>query len=142
MWGAGLFPQELAPDVGHSVLLQGHGRISALLRAVMHKAVFADVEITGAGAASPLVWTPQRDIVLERIDASEAALLQRFHGVVYGALFVIERLQLAVAIMNDANGRAEAKFERALADRQRILGILDSPAHDRVDVHMKIGMLG
>ena len=51
-----------------------NARIAALLRAPVHQAVLADVEIARAGAAPPVVRLALGDIVLETVDAREAAL--------------------------------------------------------------------
>ncbi len=62
----------------------------------MHQAVLADVEITGPGAASPLVGTSERDVVLEGVHARKAALLQLLHLVVDAPFLISQRLHLAV----------------------------------------------
>src|SRR5437660_11770125 len=105
--GAGLLCQIFAADVFDGVLLQRDPRIAALLRAVVHQPVLANVEITRARAAAPLVRLAQGDVVLERIDASEAAPFEVLHLMIDAALFVSERLQLAVSIVNDSDGGAE-----------------------------------
>src|SRR5579883_3122934 len=64
----------------------------------------ADVEIARPGAAPPLVGTPLRDVVLERIDAREAALLQRLHLLIHRALLRVQRLQLPAAVVDDPDG--------------------------------------
>src|ERR1700758_1803207 len=103
--------QVFPPDIRDRVLLQRHAWIAALLRAVVHQPVFADVEVAGPGAAAPLVWSSLCNIVLERIDAREAALLHCLHGMVHRALFLIERLKLSIAVMNDPDGRTEPEFQ-------------------------------
>ena len=90
---AAFFGKKFAADVVASVICQRNTGIAALLRAVVDKAVLADVEIARAGAAPPVVRLGLRNIVLEGVDAGEAALLHRFHFVVYGALL---RLTAAV----------------------------------------------
>src|SRR5438309_4700899 len=108
----------------------------------MHEPFFADVKIASAGAAAPIIGLALGNIVLKRVNAGEAALFERLHFVIDAALFVIQRLQLAAAIVNNSNGGSEAEFNRALADRQRVLGMRNSASHDRVDIHVKIGVLG
>ena len=119
--GAALGGAVFAADVVDGVLAERLAGVAALLRAVVHQAVFADVEVAGAGAAAPVVLLAVRDVVLEIIQARVAALLHRLHGGVDFALLVAERLQLAVAVVDDPDGRGEAELERALADRQRVL---------------------
>src|SRR5882724_6746248 len=48
-WSAGLLGHKLPTNIVHRVILQRLARITALLRAIMHQAVFADVEISSAG---------------------------------------------------------------------------------------------
>src|SRR5438094_1566205 len=62
---AAFFGEIFAPDIGDRVLFQRNAGIAALLRAVMHQAVLADVQIACAGAAPPLVRTSLGNVVLE-----------------------------------------------------------------------------
>src|SRR2546430_16472867 len=62
---AGFFCEVLATDICNRVLLQRNRGIAALLRAIVHQSVFANIQISGAGPAPPLVWTPQRNVVLK-----------------------------------------------------------------------------
>src|SRR5215472_5625578 len=119
MRGTQFLCHELAPYVGQRVLLEGNRRIAALLRAIMHEPVLTDVQITGSRTATPLVRTSLCDIVLKAIDTREAALLKRLHRVVDRARFFVERLQLSIAIVNDANGRAEAQLGGPPSNGQR-----------------------
>jgi hypothetical protein len=64
---AAFFRDELAADIVLRILRQWFGGIAALLRAVVDEAVFANVEVAGAGAALPLVLDPLGDVVLELI---------------------------------------------------------------------------
>ena len=65
----------------------------------MYQAVFANVEVARAGPAAPLVGTALGNIVLEAVDAGEAALLHRLHFVVHPTLIIIQRLQLPRPVM-------------------------------------------
>ncbi len=121
------FRHILSPDVVERILLQRGAGISALLRAIMHQPVLADIEITRAGAAAPLVGTSLRNIVLKGVDAGEATLLHRLHLVVDALLFVGERLQLAAAVMDDADGRSESQAQRAFADVSASCGLQTPP---------------
>src|SRR5271170_1651295 len=96
---AGFFCHELAAEIVAAVGCERNSGIAALLRAVVHQSVFADVEIARSGAAAPLVRQTLRDVVLEGVNSGKAALLPRLHLVVDAALFVVERLHLAAAIV-------------------------------------------
>src|SRR2546427_13004852 len=69
---AGLLREELAANVLHRIARQRLGRITALLRAVVHQAVFANVKISRAGAASPPIFFFVGDVVLEEIELAVA----------------------------------------------------------------------
>src|ERR1035437_3409570 len=103
MGRARLLRVELAAQIGNRVFLQRNARIAALLRAVMHQAVFADVEIACSGAAAPLIGAAERDVVLKGIDASEAAFFQSLHLVVHTPFFVVQGLHLPRAVVNDSD---------------------------------------
>src|ERR1700683_2723150 len=98
----------------------------------MHQSVFANIEVARPRAAPPFVRQALRDVVLESVDARKAALLPRFHLVINAPLFLAQRLHLPAAVVNDADGRTESQRNSALANRQRVLWITDSTAHDRV----------
>src|SRR5437763_14199890 len=55
----------LAVEVGLRVVGERDAGRAALLRAVMHEAVFADVEIARARAATPVVRSPLREVLLK-----------------------------------------------------------------------------
>src|SRR5581483_3450427 len=92
MRSAALFGAILAADIVDCVFFKRNTRITALLRTIVHQAVFADIQITRSGAAAPLVRTPLRDVVLKPVDAGEASLFQALHRVVNLALVLIEGL--------------------------------------------------
>src|SRR5580692_286528 len=108
----------------------------------MHQPVFANVEVTGASTASPRIGQALSDVVLEGIDAGEAALLPRLHFVVDTALFAAQRLQLATAVMDDSDSGTETEFDGAFADGECILRIRNATAHHGIDIHVKFGVLG
>src|ERR1700728_1564610 len=139
---AAFFGEVFATHVVARVSRQRYAGIATLLRTVVHQPVLADVEITCSGAAAPVVGKTLRNIVLEGVDAGEAALLPRFHLVVDAALFVIQRLYLTAAVVNDSDGRAETQFHGALSDRERVLWIRNGSAYNRIDVHMKVRVFG
>src|SRR5258708_6829494 len=114
-------------------------RASTLFRTTLRK----ESPTTGAaGPAAPVVGLSLRNVVLKSVDARKAAFFQRLHLVVDAALFIPQRLQLSAAVVNDSDGRSETKFDGALADRERILRMRNAAAHHRVDVHVKVGVLG
>ena len=58
-----------------------------------------------------------------------------------GLLALSERLQLAVVIVQNPDRRGEAQLDRAMCDGQGVLGVGNAAAEDRIDVHLKFGML-
>src|SRR4051812_2782048 len=101
--GAGFLCDVFAADIGSGVAFQRSPRVTALLGAVMHQAVFANVEIARACAASPLIWTTLSDVVLESIDAGEAALFHGLNFVVNATFFFSQWLYLSAAVVDDAD---------------------------------------
>src|ERR1700743_291940 len=73
---AGLRGKELPLHVLGSVFAQRNARKTALLRAVMHEAVFADVEVARTRPAAPVVRQALRNRLLKLIEARVAAPLQ------------------------------------------------------------------
>ena len=49
----------------------------------------------------------------------------------------IQRLQLAIVVVNDPHRAGESQLHRAMRNGQRILGILHPAAQHRIDVHLK-----
>src|SRR6185369_4547395 len=103
MWGARFFRDVFTADVGGCVVFQRNSWVAALLRTVVNQAVLADIEVTRAGAASPLIRAPLRDVVLESVDAGETALFHGFDFLVNLLLFVVEWFQLAAAVVNNSD---------------------------------------
>jgi len=128
----------IAPLIG--VIGQGNARIAALLRAVMHEAILADVEVARAGAASPFVFQALSNVVLELIHAREGALAER-HNLFKNFPFALaQRLKLAVAVVQNANCGRESELDRAVRHFQGILRAVNSAAEDGIDVYVKLGM--
>src|SRR5580704_18308595 len=107
---------ELAAYIRNCVFLQRNPRIAALLRAVMHQAILANVEIARSSATAPLIGKAQRDVVLEGIYTGKAAFLQPLHFVVNALLVVVQRLHLPRAVVDDPHGRTESQFQGTLPD--------------------------
>src|SRR5271157_5890483 len=101
---ARLLRLELAAQIGKRISLQRNARVPALLRAVMHQPVLANIEVARPGPAAPLVRAAQRDVVLKRIHPRKAAFLQSLHLVVHAPFFVVQGLQLPRVVVNDADG--------------------------------------
>src|SRR5271169_5690655 len=100
---AGLFGEEFALEVGLGVLGQWHAGEAALLRAVVHQAVLADVEVARSGTAAPVVGLSVSDGFLELVEAGIIALLPVAHLEVNATFFVLERLELAVPVVDDSD---------------------------------------
>src|SRR5689334_11676789 len=73
---AGLLCQELALYIGGGVLRQRSRGEAALLAAVVHQTVFADVEIASTGAAAPVVGLAVRNRFLKVVEARVAPARQ------------------------------------------------------------------
>jgi hypothetical protein len=65
----GFLREVFALHVGWTVFFQWNARISPLLGAVVHQAVLADVQVSGAGSAPPIVGLSSRQIFLKPVDS-------------------------------------------------------------------------
>src|SRR5215471_16433958 len=120
MRSAGLLGQKFAFQVSFGVTGQWHAGKSPLLRAVVYEAVFTDVEIARASAATPVIGLGIGNGFLKLIELRIIFLLPAAHLIPHAALFAAQRLQLAVAVVNNTNRRSKAQSNGASADRQRI----------------------
>ena len=76
---AALLRQKLPLQIRLRVLRQRHPRIPALLRAVMHQPVLADVQEPRPRAAPPVIRLAVRNVLLEVIEPRIILLLPRAH---------------------------------------------------------------
>ena len=138
---AGLCRQKLALDVCGGVVGQWHAGVAALLAAIVHQAVFADVEVARAGAAAPVIGQAFDDGFLEVIELRVVGLFAVLHGEIDLRVGFSKGLELAVAVMDDADGGFEAELQGALADDEGVVGVLEAAADDGVDVDVELGVL-
>src|SRR5690349_2443498 len=120
-WSAALLRQELALHVLGRVLRQRNAGMAALLAAVVHQPILADVQVPTASTAAPVIGLAVRNGFLKMIEPAVAAPRHGTYGVPYLALSIAQRLQLSRAVVNDADGRAEAHRKRPLADDARVI---------------------
>ena len=71
---AGFLGMVLVGKVVGRVFLEGDGRKAALLRAIVHQPIFANVEVSATGAASPIVRDALRNVFLKLVEARVRAL--------------------------------------------------------------------
>ena len=140
--GAAFGGEEFALDVVGGVVGQRDAGVAALLAAVVHQAVFADVEIAGAGAATPVIRSALGNGGLKVVEARVVDLLPPAHFFVDFSLVGLEGLELAVAVVNDADGGGKTELNGAAADDERFLGVADAAADDGVDVDVELGVIG
>src|SRR6185369_14567004 len=139
--GAGLFGEVFATDIIARIVVERFGRIASLLRAIMHQPLLADIHVARARAALPIVGLAQRDGVLEITEPGEAAILHGLHLVIHATLAIAQRTKLAVAIVDDSHGGLEPEFHRTPAYHQRVFGIVNPAADNRVDVYAEQSVL-
>src|SRR6185369_15157600 len=109
MWRAGFLCGVFTLDICEGVLLERDAGIAALLRAIVHKTVFANVEIAGAGAASPIVRYSARQVFLEPVEAAVAGFSVRLDFAIDLFFAAIQRFQRAVAVVNDSKRACKTK---------------------------------
>src|SRR5262245_66281864 len=141
---APLGTHELAADVVESVLFERRPGCASLLRTPVHQTVLADVQVAAARPAVPVVWPAFDEILLKPAYAGVQVLedlLSRADEprdvVEHGAFSRTERLQQAVAVVNDPERRREAQLARAQVDVPRVLRIFHAAADDRIDVDVE-----
>src|SRR5258707_7599274 len=78
-WRTPLFGFVLAPEIFHRVLFERCAGIATLLRAPVHQAVFADVEIARAGATAPFVRLAFGDAVLKPVEPRVILVAEFLH---------------------------------------------------------------
>ena len=142
MRGAGFLCGVLTLDIGECIFLEGNAGIAALLRAIVHKTVFANVEIAGTCAASPLVGYSAREVFLKPIKAAVAGFAVCLDFAIDLFFAAIERLHRAVAVVNDSQRACKTKLERAMGNGQCVFWIFDSAADHRIDVHGELCVFG
>src|SRR5580698_3678847 len=80
-----------APDNHARVLIEGLSGIAALLGAIMHQAILADVHIACPGAATPLIRKSLSNRLLKEIQAREVPIFHRLHLMVDFTLALSQR---------------------------------------------------
>src|SRR5581483_9307444 len=127
---------ELAAQVLTGVVQERNARVAALLGAVMNEAVFADVQVASAGAASPVVGPAAGDVFLEAVEAGVGALAHA-HDIDEQALLPLaERLKLAAVRVQDTHRTREAELDGAPGHHQRVIRIAHRAAQNGVDVYL------
>ena len=87
--------EELALDVIGSVVGKRNAWVAALLAAVVHQAVLADVQVTRAGAAAPIVGFPLGNGGLKVVESRIVDLFPPAHFFVHDLFVGLEGLELA-----------------------------------------------
>ena len=132
-----------AADVLDGVRLKRNPGRSALLRAVVDESVLAhNIDIAGAGPAIPLVRPSRDEVVLEERHAAVSALGEGLHLLVDTPLGPVQRLELAVSVVDDADRGGEAQFEGPERHGVGVAGVGNARADHGVDVHVEVGVLG
>jgi hypothetical protein len=134
--------QEFALNVNRGVVGKRDARITPLLAAIVHQAVLANVEVTGARPATPVVGAALGDGGLEVVETGVVNFLPPAHLFVDFRFVGLEWLELTVTVMDDADGRGKAELDGAPADDERFLGIADAAADNGVDVDVELRIVG
>src|SRR6266568_1185008 len=140
-WRAKFSRKKLAPPHLRRVLLQRDPRITPLLRAPVHQAVLANVQIPRARPAPPVILPPARHVMLKLVEPRERPLAQRHDLFEDLDLSRPQRFQLPVVVVNDPDRARQPQFHRAVRDAQRVLRILHAASQHGIDVHLEIRVL-
>src|SRR5438132_1602827 len=96
----------------------------------MHQPVLADVHIPGTGAASPFARTPFRNRILKLIVyPRDVTFLAAAHRLIDGPFPLTERLQLAIAIVDNPQSGRESQLDCPLTYHQGILWVANAAAN-------------
>ncbi len=117
-----------AADIRERILGNGNPRVSPLLRAIVHQPVLADVEISCASPALPVVRYAIGNLVLELVQPRVALLRQMPNPVEDIPFQLAEWLELTTTVMDDTDGRTEPKFVSPRGNDKGVFGILDRRA--------------
>ena len=132
----------LAPQILRTVTLERCGGAAPLLRAPVNEPVLADIEIAGAGGAMPVVGSAYREILLKPVVVCkiEGGLSDRNHLLQHPALMIVERQQLAAAVVDDPGGRGKAELAGSPRHGDGIIGMPDARADHRIDSDVEFGI--
>ncbi len=117
---AAFFSQEFALNICRGVLRERDAGVATLLRAIVHQAKLANVEISSARSTPPIVGLTVGYCFLKMIEARVTAARQLAYAIPDRALRFAQRLQLATAIVNNSDRRRKSQGQGPLAYRQRI----------------------
>src|ERR1700681_4226273 len=131
----GFWASRFTPDILHGVLIQRNCGPAALLRAVMHQPVLADIKKPAAGAAMPVIRQSSADVLLKMIEMREREQsgFEPPEAFVNTALLRRERRKLAPMIVQNTDRAGEAEFPGALPDHDRVFRIANARAQHGVD---------
>lgn len=124
------------------VLVQRYTGIAALLGTPMNQAIFADIQIAGAGAALPMVFAAAGHVVLKLVETGEGTFAQRHYLFEDFLIALREGFQLTAVVVNDADGAGESQFQGAIGDFQGVFGIFHAAAKHRIDIDLKFRPFG
>ena len=127
------------------VILQRDGGIASLLGTIVDKTIFADVKISASRPAVPIIWLPQRQILVEEVvvgERPEGRLPLILYLLINGLFLVLQRLELSTVVMDEADSGFESQFQRPACNGECIFGILDASSENGVDIDIEFGVLG
>src|SRR5437867_3046176 len=108
----------------------------------MDQAVFADVQVSGARPAPPVVGEAAGEVVLKPVQAA-VAVLSIVADLAENAFFTaVQRLHGAVAVMNDTQRAGETQLDSAVGYDFGVFRVANSSADDRVYIYCKLSKVG
>src|SRR5262245_54465538 len=100
----------------------------------MDETILADVEISRAGTALPVVGPTAGEVLLESVVVGEVEhrLAQRHDLLEDQLLTIVESYKATVSVVDDPHGRGESELAGTHRTRQRIAGIGDAASDDGI----------
>src|SRR6266704_2851800 len=113
-WRAKFSRKKLAPPHLRRVLLQRDPRITPLLRAPVHQAVLANVQIPRSRPAPPVILPPARHVMLKLVGPRERPLAHRHYLFEDLDLSRPQRFQLPIVVARELDLRRGHDAEQAV----------------------------
>ena len=105
----------------------------------MDEPILIDVEVSGAGTATPVIGLAGNEVLLEAVQESEVLPAYVLELSIDSLVPLVQRLQLALPVVDDTNCSCESELGCSACNHYRVLRLLCSTSDDRIDIHAELG---
>src|SRR5437762_1610352 len=122
-------------DIFARVVFEWNGGEPALLRAVVHEAVFADVEKAPSCWTVPLIRERANRVALETIEMRKRkqTAAESENAIVDACLQSTQRLELTAAVVQDANSTVESELACSRSDLISVFRVPNLASQNGID---------